>query len=234
MYIRKFKFIIISFILISTITVFLFADATYVIDTPTTGMLDYGGYNLNFRLFSDGGVLTRLDFGVFRMVNLGFGWEMSQVIGTQDVSVAPPGLCLKIRPFEGGMVLPEFVIGFDGQGYFYDRDISEFTHKERGIFMALGREMLFPGFKATLGCNISDFKTNKIMGFSNVFINLEEKFVLLIELDNIHYAPENRVSFGFRFSITEDLTVDLAGRDVGAPADRDTERIVRVNYLGRF
>jgi hypothetical protein len=27
------------------------AEPTYVVDTPTTGMLDYGAYNLNFRLF---------------------------------------------------------------------------------------------------------------------------------------------------------------------------------------
>src|SRR5450830_1798419 len=99
-------------ILLLFLSVNVFAESTYVIDTPTTGMLDYGSYELNFRLFSGGGILTRMDFGVFRMVNLGLGWEVQKAIGSDNVSssdkisASPPALYVKVRPFEGGIVLP--------------------------------------------------------------------------------------------------------------------------------
>lgn len=209
------------------------AEPTYVIDTPTTGMLDYGAYNLNFRLFSDGGILTRLDFGVFKVVNLGFGWEVSKVIGADNVVVGPPTLSLRIRPFSGDMTLPAVVIGYDGQGSFYDRDNSEFLQKERGIFLAFGREIIFPGLNVTAGVNMNDFKKSDVFGFLNVDAEVNDKFAFLAEYDSINYLPDSRLSLGVRFFVTRDLNVDLAARDIGA-AGRTAERIIRVAYVGKF
>jgi hypothetical protein len=211
----------------------LSAETAYIIDTPNMGMLDYGSYNLNFRLFNNGGILSRLNFGVFKIVNLGVGWELSSVIGDRDISVSPPSLYLKIRPFTGGTILPAFAFGYDGQGYFYDKDNSEYLLKEKGVFVVFGRELFFPGFELNIGGNMNDFKTNTVYGFANFSVNVEDKFYLLGEYDNINYFPESILNLGVRFAVTEYLTIDLAGRDVGA-AGRSAERIVRVNYQGRF
>jgi hypothetical protein len=226
----------------------VYAEPTYVIDTPTTGMLDYGSYDLNFRLFSGGGILTRMDFGVFRMVNLGLGWEVQKAIGSDNVSssdkisASPPALYVKVRPFEGGIVLPALVIGYDGQGYFYDKDKAEFSQKEKGIFVAIGRELLFPGFNLTIGGNIADFKNNSVTGFANLLINLEDKFNFLAEYDNIQNdISQNRLNIGFRFFVNKDLSIDLAGRYIGNNTDINNagslianERIIRINYVGKF
>jgi len=208
-------------------------EPTYVIDTPTVGMLDYGAYDLNFRLQDGGGILTRLSFGVFKVVNVGFGWELENVIGTQDVTVAPPALYLKIKPFSGGMILPSFAFGYDGQGYFYDKASSAFTQKEKGLFMVFGREFLFPGFEMNFGANMNDFKTNTVYGFASLTFDVEEKLYFLSEYDNINYLPDSRLNLGLRFFITSDFSIDLAGRSVGA-ADVKPERIVRIGYLGKF
>ncbi|MHB9154198.1 MAG: hypothetical protein ACYC5N_00730 [Endomicrobiales bacterium] len=209
------------------------AEQTYVIDTPTTGMLDYGVYDLNFRLFSDGGILTRLNFGVFKIVNLGFGWEVNRVIGSENIVVGPPALYLKIRPYAGGMTLPALAFGYDGQGYFYDKDKNEFRDREKGIFAVFGREILFPGLEINAGANINDFKTNTVYGFVSIHFNLEDKFILMGEYDRINYLPDARLNLGARFSVAEDLSIDLAGRDIGA-AGRSAERILRVVYIGKF
>jgi hypothetical protein len=209
------------------------SQQTFIIDTPTTGMLDYGSFDLNFRLFSDGGVLTRLNFGVFKIVNLGVGWELSRVIGSDNITVGPPALYLKIRPFSGTLTLPAFAIGYDGQGYFYDRDRKEFLQKERGIFAAVGKEIFIPGLELNIGANINDYSTNTVYGFANLSLNIEDQFMLLAEYDNVNYLPDARVNLGLRFAVTKDLTIDLAGRDIGA-AGRKAERIVRINYLGKF
>lgn len=209
------------------------SEATYCIDTPAAGLLDYGGYDLNFRLFSDGGLLTRLNFGVFKIVNVGFGWELVKVIGNQDITVGPPALYLKIKPFSGGMVLPAFAFGYDGQGYFFDKDLNEFTQKERGIFVVFGREYFFPGFELNFGANMNDFKENKVFGFASASINLEDKFYILTEYDNVNYLPDSRLNLGVKFFITSDLSIDIAGRDMGA-SDRKAERIVRIAYRSEF
>src|SRR3989339_515539 len=211
----------------------LAAEPTYVIDSPTTGMLDYGSYNLNFRLFSEGGILTRLNFGVFKMENLGSGWEASRVIGSMGAAVSPPALYIKLRPFTGTQSLPSLAIGYDGQGYLYDRDNNEFSQKEKGIFIVLGREVFMPGFILNVGGNIADFKNNTVCGFANCSFTIEDTLTILAEYDNINVMPENRLNLGLRFFVTEDLGIELCGRDIGA-AGRSAERIIMVNYLGRF
>ncbi|HBU70068.1 MAG TPA: hypothetical protein DEE98_06740 [Elusimicrobia bacterium] len=231
---KLFFFLIVTVLAASPLRSETASETSFVIDTPATGMSDYGGYNLNFRLFSEGGVLTRLNFGVFNKVNLGFGWEVSRVIGTsQDIIVGAPGLYLKIRPFEGDMVLPAFAFGYDGQGYFYNRDKNEFAQKEKGIFVVFGREAFSPGLVFNVGGNMNDFKTNNVYGFINASYNIEDKVILLCEYDNIHLVYENRLNMGMRFFITPDLSIDLAGRDLGA-AGRDAERVLQINYVGRF
>jgi hypothetical protein len=209
------------------------SQAPSCIDTPTAGMLDYGAYDLNFRLFSGGGVLTRLNFGVFKIVNLGLGWELANVIGTQDITVAPPTLSLKIKPFSGGMILPSIAFGYDGQGYFYNKNSNEFNQKERGVYILFGRELFFPGLEMNFGVNMNDFKSNTVYGFTNLNIDIDEKLYFLAEYDNVNYLPASRVNAGIRFFITSDLGLDLAGRDIGA-AGRQAERILSIDYRSKF
>lgn len=216
-----------------------------VIDTPTTGMIDYGSYSLDFRLFSGGGVLTRLDFGVFKWVNLGFGWELTNVIGTNDITVGPPSLYMKLRPFAGDMKLPAFVLGYDGEGNFYDKTANEFRQKEKGVFMAFGKEILAPGLGFTVGCNMNDFKKNTLFGFMSVTYNVEDKVAFLAEWDRVSYIPDSYVNAGIRMFVTDSLSIDIAGRDLGAYSEapdangvmvpvRKPERIIKISYSGRF
>jgi hypothetical protein len=196
-------------------------------------MLGYGNYDIDFRFFRDGGILTRMTFGVFKIVDLGVGWEADSVIGTQSATAAPPSLFLKIKPFSGGMVLPGFAIGYDGQGYYYNKGVNAFDEKEKGIFIVFGREVLTPGLNFNAGLNMNDFKDNKLCGFTSFEYDIEEKFKLLCEYDNINYFPDARLNAGIRIFITDDIFVDAAGRDL-IPSGRTAERIIRIAYLGRF
>jgi hypothetical protein len=209
-------------------------NISYVIDTPTSEMLDYGMYNLSFRLFTNGGILSRLNFGVFKVVNMGFGWEVNKVIGSQDTSVSPPALAVKIKAYEGSMVLPSIAFGYDGQGYSYNKDLAQFTDREKGIYLVFGREVFVPGLSMNFGGNIYDFKEGQVYGFFNANYNIDKKFYFLVEYDNIHYLPDARINAGVKLLINDDLNIDLAGRDIGARDGRVTERIVSINYVGRF
>jgi len=227
-----FAVILLLFILSSPVSS-LFAESSYLIDTPTKGMLDYGNYNVDFRFFNGGGILSKLTFGVFKMVNLGVGWEVDQLIGTQTPQAAPPSLYIKIKPFNGGMVLPAFAFGYDGQGYYYNKTINQYQEKEKGIFIVFGREILVPGLNANVGANMNDFSQNTVYGFLNLEYEIEEGFRLLAEYDNISYFPQARLNLGIRFYVSEDISIDLADRDMGSNQG-PAERIIKIGYNGKF
>ena len=67
------------------------SNVTYLVDTPTYSILDYGSYDVLFRVFSGGGVLAKLNFGVFQILNLGVSWELGSLIGCYDVVVTARG-----------------------------------------------------------------------------------------------------------------------------------------------
>ena len=116
------------------------------------------------------------------------------------------------RAKSGGEILPALVFGYDGQGYFYNTDTSTFAQREKGVFVAAGREILVPGMEATVGANIVDFKSNTVLAFNNISIDIENTLVFLIEYDNIHCTPDNRLNLGVQFAVADQLTIDMAGR----------------------
>src|SRR5687768_1531346 len=91
-----------------------------LIDIPTAETVDHFGYNIAFRFYSGGGLLTKTAFGVFPRLNVGFGLDAENFVGAGTVDVNPPTLNLKVRFYDGKRQLPALAIGYDGQGYFYD------------------------------------------------------------------------------------------------------------------
>lgn len=205
----------------------------FTIDTPTTELLDYGSYHLGFRLFSDGGVTTRMNFGVFKIVNLGIGWEVDHAIGTQNIAVASPALYMKVKAYNGGMVLPELAFGYDGQGNFWDKDTRTFAEKEKGVFMVLGHEYFVPGLELNLGANINDFTANSVRGFTSASFNVEDNFYFLAEYDNFGSSEGDRLNAGIRFFVAGGVSIDVAARDL-IDENHIVERIVAINYIGKF
>lgn len=209
------------------------APTGFVVDTPSTEVLNYGSYHLGFRLFSGGGILTRMNFGVFKIVNVGVGWETDNVIGVDNIAVAAPSLYLKVKPYDGGRVMPAFAFGYDGQGLFWNKDDRSFIQKEKGVFVVCGREYFVPGLELSLGANINDFSSNTVYAFTSATLNVEDDFYFLAEYDNINYFPHARLNLGVRFYVAEGVSIDVAGRDIVGEG-RDVERIVAINYVGKF
>jgi len=122
---------------------------------------------------------------------------------------------------------------YDGQGYYYNRDVNQFQEKEKGIFIVFGREVLVPGLNANIGANMSDFKEDKLYGFMNFDYSIEDKVDLLCEYDNVNYFPTARLNGGVRVFVSEDIFVDLAARDITSSSGA-SERIIRIAYKGKF
>jgi hypothetical protein len=75
-----FRRILSSLLLVFIFISLSFASETYLIDTPTMGILSYGSYDIEFRFFSNGNVISKIDFGVFKLLNVGLSLESGRII----------------------------------------------------------------------------------------------------------------------------------------------------------
>ena len=214
---------------------------TDLIDVPTAGILDYGGWSSRTRFFSTGGIVEWLNFGVFHRVNIGASFNIDRFLGTDSpVQLTRPELQLKLRCYDGDRTLPAVTVGFDGQGYLYNRPDRRYNQRQHGLYVVGSHEVLLPGLEGHAGMNISDFDSNSIFGFMASSFNLRDKVLLMAEWDNINTAEDSRINMGFRVFVTPEFNIDFAGRGIGLGGrysngvPRGAERIVMFKYTGNF
>lgn len=209
-----------------------------VIDVPTANVVDHYGYHVSFRFGKEGNIQNKTVFGVFPRVNIGFGLDGEKVIGTGKGRMNKPTINLKFRPFDGRGVIPALAIGFDGQGYRFNKSIDEYEQREKGFFLAGTWRPFTPDLQWTVGGDIYDFdRGNSVRGFTGLTYTYQRIVALMFEYDNFDYYRYRRINYGLKVFVTPVFTVDLAGRNVPKYVDsktRETERIVRLSYTGSF
>jgi hypothetical protein len=212
-----------------------------LVDTPTSAVLDYGGYSLTTRFFSDGGVLQRVSFGVFHRLNLGASLNIDRLIGSDNPArVRVPHVEVRYRFYDGERYLPSLAVGFDGQGHDYNPVAKRYNNRHRGFFLVATQEVGVPGLMIHPSLNISDFDSNSIFGAIPASFNIQDTVNLMLEWDNINNFDESRLNAGARFYVTDGLHLDFALRGLGQGgrfsngASRGPERIAQIKYTGNF
>jgi hypothetical protein len=204
-----------------------------LIDTPTAEILDRYGYDASFRFYSEGGLLAKTYFGVFSRLNVGFGLDAENFVGSDAVDVNKPTLNVRFRFFDGRRNLPALALGYDGQGLFYDNETDNYLEREKGLFLAGSGEIVIPNLSLHAGANMYDFKDDYIYGFIGLHYLYNDIIGLMAEWDNIRVGPESRLNAGIRWWVTPSFAAEFSGRELGAPGRR-AERIVRLMYTGGF
>jgi hypothetical protein len=205
------------------------------IDIPTAEVLDAGTYGLGFRLYSDGGLLSRLLMSPFRRVQLGLSLDAQYLIGAGDPHMTTPSLYFKLRAFDGTDILPAIALGYDNQQYLFRRSLDGHLQDERGIYLVGSHEFLLPDLEVHGGVNIPKVADEAdVYGFAGFTFRITPSFAFMTEYDNIRNGPENRVNIGGRFWVTPYFNIDVAARNVGRGVADGGERIVRLNYIGQF
>jgi len=214
---------------------------TQLIDVPTAGILDVGGFSTQTRFFSQGGVLEWINFGVVHRVNLGASMNVEKLIGTgSPVQLTRPELQIKFRFYDGDRIIPAFAVGYDGQGSLYNRPDKMYNQRQRGMYVGGTQEIGLPGLQAHAGMNISDFDSNAIFGFLGLSLDLRDKVALISEWDNLHDFSESRVNLGIKVYLTPNAHLGFSVRGVGQGGDysngvsRGAERIFQFKYSGNF
>ena len=215
---------------------------TNVIDIPTSGILDYYGFTFKTRFYNGGGVLTHLNFGVLERLNLGASFMVDRLVGAQSpVRMVRPEMQVKFRFYDGGIYIPSLAVGYDGQGYYYDRGLKKYMEKGKGLYLVGSKEVLAPGLVAHAGFNTPDFDDNYLFAFLGLNYTIEDKFAVLAEYDSLfHEDDPARFNVGMRFYITPKFNLDVALRELGGSDpfyngwDRKTERIIQLKYSTSF
>jgi len=217
------------------------APEVSLIDSPTAGTLDYGGYSAQTRFYAQGGVLQYVSFGVYPRLNLGASLSINGLIGNErTVRVRPPEVQVKYRFYDGDRYVPSAAVGFDGQGFDYSPTEKRYHHRQRGFYVVGTQELGCPGLQAHPSFNISDFDSNSIFGAIPLSYNIQDKVTLMLEWDNINNFDDSRLNSGLRAYLTPNFFIDFAVRGIGqggrfSDGDaRGPERIVQLKYSGNF
>jgi hypothetical protein len=215
-----------------------------LIDIPTTEVNERYEMELNFRLYSNGGVVSRINFGVFQRLTIGCSLDIYSLIGTDTPIVRQPSLYLKLRIFDGTKKLPSIALGFDGQGYRYDDKTGSYQHKERGLFIVFNTEILTKHLELNSGVNANSSKEeNKnvtnfygFIGLSYPIQKNERKILcFMAELDNLFSDYlKNRYNIGVKIFPTENFNIDLVLKDIFSPNNLTIERLIKVAYQTQF
>jgi len=209
------------------------APVMELIDIPTAEVLDRYGFDSSFRFYSGGGMLAKTHFGVFPRLNVGFALDADGFVGDESVDMHKPTLNVRFRFFDGQRNLPALAVGYDGQGYFFDKTTDKYAQREKGLYLVGSGEIIVPDLSLHAGLNMYDFTNDHVYGFMGLRYLYRDVLAFNAEWDNIRVGRESRLNAGIGWWITPVFSVEFAGRDMGAPS-RPTERIVRLVYTGGF
>ncbi len=216
---------------------FLYSEGiTDLIDCPTANVVEYGGYDLNFRLYQpkdegENGFLTRLFFGVLPHINLGIFFDTQNLIGKGNIKLRRPRMYFKFQLFSSQIenYIPAVAFGYEDQGYGAYTD-GNYEQREKGIYLVVSQPSLIPAGQVHVGINLYEFDDPFVRGFVGVSLPLGDEFIPLFEYDNLGEGSESRLNIGVRYQIVPNLHIEIAGRDIV----NTTERILRIEYKGNF
>lgn len=215
---------------------------TEMIDIPTAGILDYYGFMLKTRFYSDGGVLGGINFGVQERLNLGASMLVDRLVGSDSpIKMRRPEIRVKFRFSDGGYYVPAMAVGYDGQGYYYDPAAKKYLEKGHGLYLVGSKEVLAPGLAVHGGFNVSDFDKQYLFGFLGVNYTLEDKVAFMVEEDNLFHTDDpSRLNVGTRLYVTPYFQLDFGVREINRSGrysnglKRRAERIVQMRYNTSF
>ncbi|MDR2709349.1 MAG: hypothetical protein LBC07_05180 [Elusimicrobiota bacterium] len=236
---KQLKIVLLGIFLLSAFWQQSFAGKTLVVDTPTTKIIEYGSYEIGFKVFDGGAVEPELLFGIFNFLNLGISWEVLDLLGHEQADPAIPAAQAKVQLYSGNMAFPAIAIGYDGQGYIHKSDAKDRYYQEPiGLYLVIGKEVISEGAIMNIGINSYALTNDDIYGFLNLSVPIgSEYFLFLAELDRIRDMSKTRLNLGLRIILQDGFLVDLIVRDCwGAPGNNlyPNDRILSLSYTGQF
>jgi hypothetical protein len=226
-------------------------EPRYLVDMPTAGMLGKGNFALDLDFYQQGGLLFGLSIGILDRLSLGLSYGGTDLIGAGDaVMNSVPGANIKIRVIEENLVFPAIVLGFDSQGRDgYIKDLSRYTIKSPGLFVAASKNYALLGFFSIHGgANYSLERADGDRDF-NMFVGADKSlggFLSLVLEYNLGANDSNGKALGkgrgylnsaIKCSIGGGLTLGVCLKDLTKNGNSDitvANRTFKIEYVRIF
>ncbi|MGM0567690.1 MAG: hypothetical protein ACQESB_00565 [Elusimicrobiota bacterium] len=209
---------------------------TELINTPTAHAVDYGDFHLSFRLYNEGSVINRLQYGIIvENLALGLGVDAENIVGNGDVEIRRPALYVKIPVYSGDDVWPALSVGYDEQGYGGYTDEDKYKYPPMGFFASATRYGILAGLNFNFGLNstqgMSSAYDRKTRGFAGLDYMIGPEVMAMAEVEDIP-SSSAMLNAGFKYLMHTDLSFQLLFIDVLGGAELN--RSLRVFYEGEF
>jgi len=216
-----------------------------IIYIPSGECLNYGEYNMSFRVYNYGGMLTRSVFGVLQGMNVGFSWDIANLIGSETVHGRDPALYLKLDLFRESVLMPAMALGYDAQGYEWDASRREYSRQALGAFLVMSKEFILPNLYLTGVTNYNnkdrdpdhDFM-DKLGGFAG-FNYTPSRVGFYYEAVNLGQGRNLcRMNAGAKYEVVDGLQFMLSFENISEAGrielDKQQQRTFSILYKGAF
>ncbi len=199
-----------------------------LIDLPTAGILEKGFVGVTMDVLPNGGVISKLEVGVFENFSFGISFGGMNIIGTGPVTWDKlPGVNIRARLLDETQSMPALTIGFDsqGKGKYFD-NLNRYEIKSPGFYLAAAKNFDFLGYLSVHGVinySLERKDGDKDLDFGvGVEKTLGKRISLMAEYDfatndNTGKALGNGngyLNFGLRWSVGQGFTVGLDLRNM--------------------
>jgi hypothetical protein len=204
-------------------------------DVPTAyGLLKYE-LRGDVRFYPGGGILTKVNLGIFPRLMMGGALDVPGLVGAGPVTLVRENASLLVRvlALKEDERIPGLVLGWDGPA---------FSNAElRGLYFALSKELktALGYFQLHGGMNSGANLDNNWRGDRDLrgFAALSTTFrvvSLFVEADEIGNLAGLRLNAGLR-AFFDPISLGVEFRDLGATRSNvPSSRLLRVSYTGLF
>lgn len=161
---------------------------------PIAGLLDRGHYEIDMRMYPEGGLYSFVTIGFLHGVNFGFSFGAENVIGRGKVDWNPNvEFAFKARLIPESILLPALAVGYAGQGFgphLSDPDplvnLDRYAVKSPGFYLVLSKNyriLTEMGFHFGLNKSRETDDDDDLNVFLGVDISLGPYLYLITEYD---------------------------------------------------
>ncbi len=227
------------------------AEYRYLIDMPTSGVLDKGFVSVSSDILPGGLMVAKLDVGVFQNLSFGISYGGGNIIGSGKVDwYKYPGVNIRYKFFEESLAFPSLTVGFDsqGKGEYFDKG-SRYAIKSPGFFVAGSKNFEMLGYLSLHGVVNYSLENSDGDNFLNLMVGAEKTIgskVSLIAEYNFAFNDNGSKVFGkgngyfnlgVRWAVSEGFVLgfdlrDLFDNKTWAPSTAD--RAIRFEFVQKI
>ncbi len=232
-------------------------DPLDLIDSPTASILPHGAYDMNLKLYAEGGVLSGIRVGLLDRIMFGFTFGGLNVLGTG----APDWNPRVEFEFRGSLLAesylgPAVALGFNSQGFgFYSGGFNRYQVKSKGFycvatkhFLMLGELGINGGINYSLERDDDDEELDLFFGLRksispNLDLITDYDVALNDNSDHIGFGEgKGYLSGGLLWRVSENYSMSFEFRNLlenheGGSEVKDLgewSREIRINYVDFF